>query len=145
MDIRGQCQLPAPPEAVWHMLAAPEHISQCVPGLARWEALDSCSQFQLWLRFPVSSAVQPLLPMTLTWVAQQPPTFLRLALAVPLGGQEIPGLVNLTLHPLSPAQTTLDFHITVTTTNRFVQQIVRQQLPPLIDTFFVAMRRQLLR
>lgn len=144
MVMSGQCELPAPVHAVWHFLATPAQVSQCVPGLAAWECCIPDTQFRLWLRFPFAPAAQPALPVTLTWVEQQPPTSLHLALAAPFGAYSMQSIIDLTLHPLPPLHTQLHFAVNVAANNRFAEQLLRQYSPHLIDAFFVAMRQRLL-
>lgn len=143
MEIRGQCQLPASPAAVWHYLATPEQISQCVPGLVSWETLEPDKRFQLWLRWAFAPASQPLVPLALTWMEQQPPESLRLQMAAQLGPQSVQAVAQLTLHWVSPQQTQLDFVVTIDTANRFTQQIIRSRSLKVIDAFFSEMQRRL--
>ncbi|MCB0000076.1 MAG: hypothetical protein KDE56_30140 [Anaerolineales bacterium] len=143
MKLRGQCELPAPPVAVWHFLANPDQVSQCVPGLTAWETITPNTHFRLWLRLPFAPPAQPPLPITLAWGEQQHATSLQLLLTTQFGLQSVQATTQLTLHPLAATQTQLHFLTVITTDNRFIQQMLRHHSPKLIDSFFVTMQQRL--
>lgn len=143
MKVRGTVVLPAPQTAVWQQLATPTQISQCVPGLVRWETITPAVDYQLWVRW-LPRAAQPFdLPVRLHWQRQHPPDQLWLALQAQLPQQPIDAMLQFTLAPHPVRQTLLTFVATVEAENLFVQQLLRQQLPKQIDTFFKALQTQL--
>lgn len=143
MEIRGSVDVPASQTAVWHFLATPEQISQCVPNLTSWHAITPNRCYQLLVQWPLTPQRGLKVPITLEWLDAAPPTNLQLQLTFQFQQQTIKSITHLTLIPAARQQTELSFHANIESPNRFMKQLIKNRAPKIIDTFFKSFKSQL--
>ena len=136
MKISGESTIQAPNTTVWQILADPQSISQCMPGLSSWEIIEPDKQFQLFVIWGQDDAPRLKVPITLTWTEVDEPRYMLLTGAISVGTAVTNATGSLTLSPTTPTQTTIQFTATIDAPNPMVDQIARTLAPTIAKTFF---------
>lgn len=136
MKISGESLIKAPINTVWQILADPQQISHCMPGLSGWEIIEPGKQFKLFVIWGEDDAPRLKVPVTLTWAEVDEPRYMFLTGEILVGTAVTNTTGTLNLTPTTPTQTTIQFTSTVTAPNQMVDQIARTLAPTIANTFF---------
>ena len=136
MKISGESSIQAPIAIVWQTLTNPEQLSQCMPGLSKWEMIEPQKRFKLYIIWGQDDAPRLKVPVTLEWTELESPTYMLLTATILVGTAvtETTGTLNLT--PTTPRQTNIQFTATVNAPNQMIDQLARSLAPTIANTFF---------
>ena len=140
MNISATVPLPMPPTQVWACLTNPEHLSRCVPGLHAWSVIAPQQTFSLLIAWQLGPNLPIELPVTIQWTHLYPPKTMQQEAQI-LFNQEIITIdCVVELLESNGKQTYLQFSADITLPNKFLEQVVRNTAPKMIDKFFKAFK-----
>lgn len=140
LQISGTVPFATSPNQLWDILIDPPRLSACVPGLQRWETIEPNRTFTLWLGW---QSDQSLIPVTLIWEKQTPPTEFIFRGQVAFGSVPFPTDGSIHLQETAVSQTDLHFTLTLHTDNKMIWQIATTLIPKAADAFFSCLKKQL--
>lgn len=144
MHIAATVPLPAAPERVWALLINPDAVSQCVPGLRQWRALEADHDYRLWINWRVTDGASPEgVPVRLTWQSLTPPEQFTITAEVAWRETAVPVTGVVDLIPTSRVSTDLTFRLDLHTENKLLMQMAANIVPKAADAFFTCFKKQL--